>query len=48
MNYEKVYYVDEEDSEKIMTYMYEKMSLLGLDGLIENPEEEYNFDDIIE
>ena len=37
--------ISEEDSEKIMTYIYEKISLLGLDSLMENPEDEYNFDD---
>lgn len=40
--------ISEEDSEKIMTYIYEKMSLLGLDSLLGSPEEEYEFEDIVE
>lgn len=40
--------ISEEDNEKLMTYIHEKLLLLGFGGLIENPEEEYNFDDIVE
>jgi len=40
--------ISEEDSEKIMTYIHEKMALLGLDNMLESPDEEYNFDDIVE
>lgn len=40
--------ISEEDSEKLMTYIYEKMSLLGLDSLLGSPEEEYEFEDIVE
>lgn len=47
-NVEDINNISEEDSEKIMTYIYEKMALLGLDSLLESPEEEYNFDDIVE
>lgn len=47
-NAEDMNNISEEDSEKLMTYIYGKMSLLGLDSLLGSPEEEYEFEDIVE